>query len=200
MEVIKKIEKEFENRNKETYKVFLEIYKDENGKECFRYWGKYNPTVCFENDCITVEKPIISFSYEEVSVPCEHISKFIKMKTCTSIYARDKENRKTISQVISTDDELFQEMWNILSANDKVDVNALKRSGSVDRCMRWLTAVILIIVAIIFLMNIDWSGSQSKWDSLSDEEKEWYKDNYGDGQYDDIKDAIDEYKENNKPY
>ena len=37
------------------------------------------------------------------------------------------------------------------------------------------------------------SSSSSEWDKLSDEEKEWYIDNYGEEQYDSIQDAIEDY-------
>lgn len=40
-------------------------------------------------------------------------------------------------------------------------------------------------------------SDSGRWDSLSEEEKEWYHDNYGDGQYDDIQDAISDYENNN---
>lgn len=38
-------------------------------------------------------------------------------------------------------------------------------------------------------------GSSSEWDSLSDSEKAWYHENYGNGQYDEYRKAIDDYKE-----
>ena len=50
------------------------------------------------------------------------------------------------------------------------------------------------IVASLGSGNTSYSGSSSGWDSLTDEEKEWYEDNYGDGQYEAIRDAIDNYK------
>ena len=37
-------------------------------------------------------------------------------------------------------------------------------------------------------------GSSSSWDKLTDKEKQWYHDNYGDGQYEKYEDAIDNYK------
>lgn len=50
-----------------------------------------------------------------------------------------------------------------------------------------------IIIAVVILANSG-SGSKSEWDKLSKDEKEWYKDNYGSGQYDSYKDAINNYK------
>ncbi|MGN1165516.1 MAG: hypothetical protein ACI4S2_03690 [Lachnospiraceae bacterium] len=57
--------------------------------------------------------------------------------------------------------------------------------------------IIVIIVICICLSNlVSNSNNKSEWDNLSDEEKEWYKDNYGNGKLEDINKAIDEYKEN----
>lgn len=47
-------------------------------------------------------------------------------------------------------------------------------------------------------MNSFRNNSPSKWDSLTKEEKQWYKDNYGDGQYKKYKDAVDSYKKTKK--
>lgn len=59
-----------------------------------------------------------------------------------------------------------------------------------------LLASCLGCAAGVLLMaeNRDNSKSDSsRWESLSDDEKEWYNDNYGDGQYDAIQDAISDY-------
>ena len=37
-------------------------------------------------------------------------------------------------------------------------------------------------------------SSSSRWDSLSDDEKNWYKNNYGGGKMDDINNAIKDYR------
>lgn len=56
------------------------------------------------------------------------------------------------------------------------------------------TIIVVIIIAIIVFASNSGSNNKSKWDSLTKEEKQWYKDNYGDGQYDKYKKAIDNYK------
>ena len=59
---------------------------------------------------------------------------------------------------------------------------------------------ICVIIAIIGILGgvvclfASSPAPKSKWDSLSDEEQEWYERNYGDGKMDDINDAIDNYK------
>ena len=57
--------------------------------------------------------------------------------------------------------------------------------------------ILIILVVLTLTMGKNYmlgsSSSTSRWDSLSDEEKEWYQDNYGNGQYDDIMDAINNY-------
>ena len=53
------------------------------------------------------------------------------------------------------------------------------------------------IASIIFMVIVFSFGSKpsssSRWDKLSKSEKQWYEDNYGNGQYDAIRDAIDNY-------
>jgi len=64
-------------------------------------------------------------------------------------------------------------------------------------------AIIIAIVVIIFLVilipaareDMKYSNGGSEWDNLSDEEKEWYEDNYGDGGFDSIQDAISNYND-----
>lgn len=51
----------------------------------------------------------------------------------------------------------------------------------------------LIIIGIVIIISVASPEPSSKWDELSDEEKDWYEENYGDGQFNDIEDAIDNY-------
>lgn len=55
---------------------------------------------------------------------------------------------------------------------------------------------VIIVICICFSNLVSHSNNKSEWDKLSDEEKEWYKDNYGNGKLEDINKAINEYKEN----
>ena len=48
--------------------------------------------------------------------------------------------------------------------------------------------------AIIIANSGSYSGSKSKWDSLTKEEKQWYEDNYGGGKSQQYTDAINKYK------
>lgn len=61
----------------------------------------------------------------------------------------------------------------------------------------------IVVVTIGFLIGFYFSftnsalfedSTPSKWDSLTKEEKQWYKDNYGGGKGKEIQDAIDKYK------
>lgn len=56
--------------------------------------------------------------------------------------------------------------------------------------------VVIIVFCISFYNEVSTPNTKSEWDKLSDEEKEWYENNYGDGKLEDINNAIDEYKEN----
>ena len=55
-----------------------------------------------------------------------------------------------------------------------------------------LLAVTLFVVCFVAGCNDD--KKESEWGKLSKEEKQWYKDNYGDGQYDDYKKAMENYR------
>lgn len=60
-----------------------------------------------------------------------------------------------------------------------------------------ITIIIVLAIIAIIAIPIVWGfidDDGDKWNSLSDEEKEWYIDNYGDGQYDEIQDAISDYR------
>ncbi len=59
-----------------------------------------------------------------------------------------------------------------------------------------VVGIACIIGFLVCLPNVNVSSEKSnRWDSLTKEEKQWYEDNYGDGQYEKYKDAIDSYKE-----
>ncbi len=88
------------------------------------------------------------------------------------------------------------------SVNNVVDKTKLRQCYKGDT-LKW--TIILIVIGIAFalganfcIMNSFRNNSPSKWDSLTKEEKQWYKDNYGDGQYKKYKDAVDSYKKTKK--
>lgn len=56
-----------------------------------------------------------------------------------------------------------------------------------------IAVVITIMIASCSLMNAG-SKKSSNWDNLTKEEKQWYNDNYGNGQYDKYQDAIRDYQ------
>ncbi len=57
-----------------------------------------------------------------------------------------------------------------------------------------------ITLSILIIINPGCHSSNKNnnndkgWDDLTEEEKDWYRDNYGNGQYDKYQDAIDKYK------
>lgn len=60
------------------------------------------------------------------------------------------------------------------------------------RCL--VIAIICIVLGIVSSVVSSFiDGGLSDWDKLTKEEKEWYKNNYGNGQYDSYKDAINDY-------
>ena len=58
--------------------------------------------------------------------------------------------------------------------------------------------LILSSISCIAFGITDTNSSSSSWDSLSKDEKEWYKRNYGDGQYEKYQQAIDDYAKNHR--
>lgn len=72
-----------------------------------------------------------------------------------------------------------------------------KKMKKVNRTVKF-QLILIGIAGLIWLMILFSGGSSSsEWDKLSDEEKEWYEDNYGDGKMEDINEAIEDYKNNN---
>ena len=72
-----------------------------------------------------------------------------------------------------------------------------QRWGEVKAFTIILAVIILSFIgSIACFKNVDMgsSSSGSEWNNLSDEEKEWYIRNYGDGKMDDINDAIKDYR------
>ncbi len=63
-------------------------------------------------------------------------------------------------------------------------------------CLIALIVICIIIGIGVTSCSIMSTGNSSKWDSLSDSEKAWYYENYGDGQYDEYRKAIDDYNAN----
>ena len=60
-----------------------------------------------------------------------------------------------------------------------------------------VVAAIALIFGFVFMginNSSDSGKSSNKWDDLTEEEKDWYRDNYGNGQYDKYQDAINDYK------
>lgn len=56
-------------------------------------------------------------------------------------------------------------------------------------------AVIFILMAI-YVFACDNDTGKSEYDKLPKDQQEWIQRNYGDGQYDDIKDAMNDYNSN----
>ena len=83
----------------------------------------------------------------------------------------------------------------ILLVAAAIAISIAKESTGKGRIISIIVAIVCSIAFIICIVSA-WIGDSgsSKWDDLSDKEKEWYKENYGDGQYDKYKDAINDYK------
>lgn len=94
------------------------------------------------------------------------------------------------------DEKAYEIICEKIKDNDKIDLNNWSKKGKRNNVITSIYAIVLGIVLLVGL--IYWVSSfnqgSSNWNKLSDEEKEWYEDNYGDGKMDDINDAIDDYE------
>lgn len=82
----------------------------------------------------------------------------------------------------------------------KTNLNIFKTFNDKDELKGFIGMIIMTIVLFVgFYFSFTNSSlfednTPSKWDSLTKEEKQWYKDNYGGGKGQEIQDAIDKYK------
>ncbi len=89
----------------------------------------------------------------------------------------------------------------IYSQKDEKGNIKLSKKGKRIAAVVIVAAIILAFLFFAFSF-ISESGSSAgsssnKWDELTEEEKDWYRDNYGDGQYDKYQNAINDYKNRN---
>lgn len=57
--------------------------------------------------------------------------------------------------------------------------------------------IILGIILVVFIFSQITPKGTSEWDKLDNSQKEWYKRNYGNGQYEKYQNSIKNYKKNN---
>ena len=101
------------------------------------------------------------------------------------------------SLFVDGDNEVSRIVMNKIKSNTKNSNSKMKIENSkpiLNGKLGTVIVVVLVIIIAIVISNKMNSGTTEKWDRLSDEEKEWYEDNYGDGKMDDINEAIDDYE------
>lgn len=82
----------------------------------------------------------------------------------------------------------------------KTNLNIFKTFNDKDELKGFIGMIVittLLFVGFYFSLTnsaLFEDSTPSKWDSLTKEEKQWYKDNYGGGKGKEIQDAIDKYK------
>lgn len=79
---------------------------------------------------------------------------------------------------------------------DKAEEQRRKREQPVEIKKHHVVILLVLIVAFVLVSCsiIKSENSTSRWDSLSDQEKQWYHDNYGNGKSDAYDKAIEDYK------
>lgn len=85
--------------------------------------------------------------------------------------------------------------WEYTGIGKKKDIS--KKTKIIARTVIIIAIILAIVFLVVSIVNNS-GGSESEWDKLSEEEKDWYRDNYGNGQYEKYQDAIDDYKNKNK--
>ena len=96
---------------------------------------------------------------------------------------------------INGNQEIYDEIKQILNQKG---VNVFQAEEQAKKRQRHDKISVYIIIIIVLLLgascSIIKSDDSSKWDNLSDTEKEWYSNNYGNGKMDDINSAIKNYR------
>lgn len=128
---------------------------------------------------ITKEKQtiIITFYSSASSIKINGDEKIISI-----IYDKLPLNRKTS---VSTNKNM--------SAKSSTIVSSSKDSVPISKGWAWAIFIVVMLIGLFVFGGL--GNDSSQWNSLSDDKKEWYQDNYGDGQYDDIQNAIDDYND-----
>lgn len=60
----------------------------------------------------------------------------------------------------------------------------------------YIVIVVIFILMAIYVFACDNDTGKSEYDKLPKDQQEWIQRNYGNGQYDDIKDAMNDYNSN----
>lgn len=60
----------------------------------------------------------------------------------------------------------------------------------------YVVIVVIFILIAIYVFACDNDTGKSEYDKLPKDQQEWIQRNYGNGQYDDIKDAMNDYNSN----
>nr|WP_294673066.1 hypothetical protein [uncultured Ruminococcus sp.] len=60
----------------------------------------------------------------------------------------------------------------------------------------YIVIVVIFILIAIYVFACDNDTGKSEYDKLPKDQQEWIQRNYGNGQYDDIKDAMNDYNSN----
>ena len=92
---------------------------------------------------------------------------------------------------INGNQEIYDEIKQILNQKGVNVFQAEKQERHDNIIVKIFAIVILLFAALCSLLQ---SNDSSKWDNLSDTEKEWYSNNYGNGKMDDINSAIKNYR------
>ena len=93
------------------------------------------------------------------------------------------------------DDIIIDVIKKILSQYPTFNIKKI----NINNIKQYIYLIIVVTFAIIlvyFLVKPNNNNNNSDWSELTDEEKEWYENNYDDGKIDDIYSAINGY--NNK--
>lgn len=175
--------------NKHNWSAKIEL-EEINGEKHYVYKAKDNNldaiTINFYDDYLEMICSINTYNiyYENIiAVACTLGNK--------QFYIKEKNGIAGKFYFLYGDDEIMNEVKDILSQYPTFNVKKV----NIGNIKQYISVAIAIIIGIILLFAlIKPDNPKSKWSELTDEEREWYENNYGDGKMDDINEAIQDYK------
>lgn len=146
--------------------------------------------------CHNNEKEVTKIAAKEESVRIAACEIFYKCRE-KSVNIESDDGLKTllmISKSYGIDDvEKAKEYY----FDGKCLVELYEKNEAVKAKVKKIIPIFIVSILFIFVIANAFGNigkDSERWNSLSDEEKEWYRDNFGDGQYDEIQDAISDYR------
>ena len=132
--------------------------------------------------------------YKQIDTSYSNLVSIKKHSNCIAVDFNDNGTKKGF--LIWGDKKVNEMVLNKITTKEPVKNNNLEvANGDLKyNIVKIFIIVCMVILLFFFIGSLDNSSSADNWNQLTEEEKEWYKDNYGDGKMEEINDAIDDYR------